>query len=77
MARKKTKHNMQNSPGGGGVLGYILDRDAQVTFSDLKFGQTLLFLGPSFVQLFFGVPEALHYFFGSQKLRKAYFTNKI
>ena len=50
-----------------GVLGYILNRDPQVAFLDLKLGQSLLFLRQSFVQLaIFLVPEILHYFFGSQ-----------
>ena len=48
-----------------GVLGFLLDRDAQVTFSGLKFGLSFLFWGQSFV-VFLGVPKVLHYFFGSQ-----------
>ena len=36
-----------------GILGYVQDKGAQVTFLVLKFGQAY-FLGQSYVQLLFG-----------------------
>ena len=47
----------------GELLGYILDKDAHVTFLGLKFGQRLLFCVNHLLS-YFWAPEFLHYILG-------------
>ena len=54
--------NYSGSPAQG-VLRYILDRDAQVTYLGLRFGQSILFW-VNHLYTYFIVPEVLHYLLG-------------
>ena len=68
----------------GGLLGYILDRDApaRLVFWVQSLGRAYFF-GSIICTVIFWVPEFLHYFFGSQvwvnlrNLGTTYLTNKI